>query len=129
MSRYEDVLAFQLRHASSFPFEQQYRFHPTRKWRADFAVWPNEEWHGIHQADPPMLLPLLVEVEGAVRGKPGHHQRVDGMEADCEKYAAAMCRGHYVLRVMPSQVISGVALQWIEQMMDVLLNYGEGEAG
>ena len=113
MSKGEETLAFQIKHATMFPFKREHRFHPTRKWRSDFAVWPNAA------ALEANTLPLLVEVEGAIRGKPGRHQRVDGMTRDSEKYAEAMCMGHQVLRVMPSQVESGVALQWIERMMAV----------
>ena len=112
MSKGEDELAFQLRHATKFAFEREYRFHPTRRWRADVAIW-------IGPAHMAANLPcLLVEVEGAIRGKPGRHQRIDGMERDAEKYAEAMCLGWKVLRVMPSQVKSGQALEWIERLME-----------
>ena len=121
-SRGEEEMAFLLTHASSFPFERQYAFHPVRRWRADFAVWPNKEWHGV-----PGCRPLLVEIEGAKRGRaPGRHQRIDGMEADCEKYAEAMCLGYTVLRVMPRQVRGGIALIWIERLMEQMLS---AEAG
>ena len=96
----EEALAFQLRHATNLHFEREYRFHPDRKWRADFRIGN-----------------LLVEVEGAIRGSPGRHQRLDGMTADCAKYAEAMCLGFTVLRVMPSQVRSGEALRWIERII------------
>ena len=106
----ERELAFQLKHGAKgrLIFMAQYKFHPDRNWRSDFAVWP-----GLDDTQKP----LLVEIEGAVRGAPGHHQRVDGMTADCEKYAAAMLLGCPVLRVMPSQVKSGYALLWIEQLL------------
>ena len=112
----EDELAFQLTHATPYHFTRQYRFHLTREWRNDFAVYPSKEWVGR---------PLLVEIEGAIRGKPGRHQRVDGMTEDCEKYAEAMFIGYHVLRVMPSHVRSGVALQWIERMMARLAEEAE----
>lgn len=108
----ERELAFQLKHGARRPLlvQEQYKFHPDHEWRADFAVWPT-----LDERD----MPLLVEIEGAVRGLPGHHQRVDGMTEDCEKYAAAMLLGMPVLRVMPSQVKSGYALLWIEQLIAV----------
>ena len=107
----EEELTLHLRHAAGLPLEREFRFHPERKWRADFAVWPRQDWQGK---------PLLVEIEGAIRGKPGRHQRVDGMAEDCEKYAEAMCLGYTILRVMPSQVRSGQALSWIERLVSNL---------
>lgn len=80
---------------------RQHPFHPSRAWRFDFAR-------------PDMM--LAVEIEGVIRGKPGRHQRVDGATADAEKYAEAMCLGWRVLRVMPSQVRTGQARDWIEQL-------------
>ena len=111
MSQHEIELAWQLTHATKYPFQREFRFHPLRMWRADFAVWCSP------QSRDAGALPLLVEVEGAIRGKPGHHQRIDGMEEDCCKYAAALLAGFAVLRVMPSQVKSGQALEWIEKLM------------
>ena len=106
----ERELAFQLQHGTKrrLLIEAQHKFHPDREWRADFAVWPS-----LDEREKP----LLVEIEGAVRGLPGRHQRIDGMTEDCEKYAAAMLLGMPVLRVMPSQVKSGYALLWIEQLL------------
>jgi hypothetical protein len=39
----ETLLAVQLEQAG-IPFEREYKFHPSRKWRADFALW--EFWLG-----------------------------------------------------------------------------------
>lgn len=92
-------------------WQREYRFHPERKWRSDFAIWSCAE--SRDRGD----LPLLVEIEGAKYGAPGRHQRVDGIDADCEKYANAMLLGHTVLRVSARQVQNGKALQWIEQLL------------
>ena len=67
--------------------ERQVRFHPTRRWRFDFA-WP------AHL--------IAVEVDGLVygnRGNVGGHQTVDGILADAEKYEAALTAGWLVYRV------------------------------
>lgn len=101
MSQTEDTLAFQLM-AAGISFEREYRFHPTRKWRTDFIVDGR----------------LLVEVEGAIRGKPGRHQRVDGVDADCTKYAEAMLMGWPVLRVSARMARDGRALQYIERLLE-----------
>ena len=108
MSAAEDELAFQLQHACRVPVnvERQHRFHPVRKWRADFAL-----------SRAGMEKPLLVEVDGVIRGKPGAHQRVDGVASDCERQAEAMIAGFRMLRVTPAQVRSGQALKWIEALL------------
>ena len=108
-SEIEDKLAFQLTRATSFWVSRQYRFHKTRMWRCDFAIW-------LHEPGP-YDLPLLVEIEGARRGKPGRHQRVDGMDADCEKYAEAIIAGYTLLRVSGRMVRDGRALRFIERLL------------
>lgn len=61
---------------------QEYRFHPERKWRFDFAY--------IKQK-------IAIEIEGAVWSR-GRHTRGTGFIADCEKYNDAAKRGWRVLR-------------------------------
>ncbi len=64
---------------------REYRFHPTRKWRFDFA-WPDYK--------------VAVEVEGVLwQGGGGRHQRVQGFLRDAEKYEAATLLGWTVYRV------------------------------
>ena len=111
MSAAEAELALQLR-AQRYWFEQQYRFHPTRRFRADFAVWTGSGTHPLHPR------PLLVEVDGAKRGKPGAHQRVDGIDYDCRRNAEAMVLGYRLLRVSSKMVKDGTALQYIEALLE-----------
>jgi hypothetical protein len=70
--------------------EREYVFHPTRKWRFDFA-WP--------------ALLVAVEIEGLVVRKlggqlvlGGRHATIGGFQEDCIKYAEAACLGWHVLR-------------------------------
>lgn len=80
----------------------EYRFHPSRRWRFDFA-WPK--------------LRLAVEIEGGLyHGRGGGHVSVNGFIGDCEKYNAATLLGWRVLRYTerclrqrPVQVIGEVA--------------------
>ena len=58
------------------------RFHPTRRWRFDFA-WPESR--------------IAVECEGGVWTR-GRHTRGAGFIADCEKYNAAAALGWCVFR-------------------------------
>ena len=68
--------------------EQQYKFHPTRRWKADFA-WVAEK--------------LLVEVEGGEHVR-GRHVRGKGYNDDCVKYNSATIRGYRLLRFTGSMV-------------------------
>jgi very-short-patch-repair endonuclease len=101
MSKLEEELAFQLRLAKISGFYREFKFCPTRRWRADFA-WPEAR--------------LLCEVEGGVYTR-GRHLRIDGFEKDCEKYNSAALLGFFVVRVTASHIKSGKALQWIEQFL------------
>ena len=51
----EMLLAVQLEQAH-IPFEREYRFHPDRKWRADFMVGQDMAW--------PVRGRYLIEIEG-----------------------------------------------------------------
>lgn len=62
--------------------EREYRFHPSRKWRFDFA-WPQSM--------------VAVELEGGVWTM-GRHLRGSGFINDCDKYNAAAELGWIVLR-------------------------------
>jgi very-short-patch-repair endonuclease len=84
-SKPELDLAAALRGAPVDDWLEEYRFHPTRKWRFDFA-WPAQK--------------VAVEVEGGVYGR-GRHVRPAGFIADCEKYNTAAHDGWLVLRFVP----------------------------
>ena len=82
-------------------FEQEFEFHPKRKWRADFHLVGKK---------------ILVEVEGAIWSG-GRHTRGKGYIGDMEKYNAATMMGFQVLRFSTDQVKSGLAIQQIEKMV------------
>ena len=63
-------------------FVTEYKFHPDRRWRFDFAI-PE--------------LKLAFEAEGGVWTR-GRHTRPTGYIKDCEKYNAAMDLGWKVYR-------------------------------
>ncbi len=60
----------------------EYKFHPKRKWRFDYAI--------------PELM-IAIEYEGGIFKK-GRHVRGKGYTDDCEKYNEAALRGWKVLR-------------------------------
>lgn len=71
-----------------------------RKWRLDVA-WP--AWK------------FAVEIEGGVFMAGGsRHSRGAGFREDRVKYGTAFSQGWTILSVLPEQVKSGQAVQWIE---------------
>ncbi len=91
-------------------FEQEYRFHPTRKWRFDFA-------------HPERM--IGIEVEGLSRGK-SRHTTFEGYRRDCEKYNEAAIMGWCVLRFTDREITKGTALRTIERCLHGQLARGAG---
>ena len=110
----ELLLAVQLEQAG-IPFEREVRFHPERKWRADFALPPTaldveRTWPGG------MPQYLLVEIDGGSWVE-GRHTRGKGFEADLEKLNAAALLGYRVLRFTPAMVEDGRAFAVIREAL------------
>jgi very-short-patch-repair endonuclease len=78
--------------------QQEYRFHPVRKWRADLA-WPQQK--------------LIVEIDGGIYSQ-GRHTRGKGYTADCEKLNAALVSGFHVFRFTTEMVEDGSAIEVIK---------------
>jgi very-short-patch-repair endonuclease len=68
--------------------ESEYRFHPIRKWRFDYA-WPEKH--------------IAVEIEGGLYVN-GGHVRGFGYEKNLEKYNAAVLHGWSILRYPPNKI-------------------------
>ena len=96
VSEGEATLAQHLK-AHGVSFEQEFKFHPDRKWRADFHIVGHK---------------LLVEVEGGIWSG-GRHTRGKGYIGDMEKYNAAVGMGYRVLRFSTEQVKSRFAVNGI----------------
>ncbi len=96
MSHLEEAFAFQVRACDLPEPTREYRFHPVRKWRFDFA-WPAEK--------------IAVEVEGG-EWVQGRHQRAGGFAADAQKYAEAMLLGWQVYRFPGSMITNGQAIEY-----------------
>ena len=85
----------------------EFRFHPTRRWRFDWA-WPDQK--------------LALEVEGIVYPKKGsgdyraggRHASAKGLRGDIEKYLAAAELGWTVIRCLPEHIENGRALSVME---------------
>jgi very-short-patch-repair endonuclease len=83
----------------------EYRFHPVRKWRFDFAI----------------LAPYFVaiEIDGKVWG--GRHTRGKGFIEDCTKLNAAAAMGYRVLRYTSEHLKNPFAvIAEIRQLVDYL---------
>ena len=68
--------------------EKEHRFHPVRKWRADFAHLPSR---------------TLIEIEGGIYVN-GRHNRGAGFAADLEKYLEAGLSGWRLIRLGPNEL-------------------------
>ncbi|WPO68761.1 hypothetical protein SDC64_07530 [Acinetobacter haemolyticus] len=90
--------------ALKIPFTKEFRFHPERRWLADFRIDD---------------MPILVEVEGGVFSN-GRHTRGEGYTKDCEKYSAAAVNGWFVIRGTTAQIKEGLVIQWIEKLIERL---------
>lgn len=79
--------------------DPEYRFHPKRKWRADYAIIKHK---------------ILIEVEGGAWTQ-GRHTRGAGFIKDMEKYNAATATGYAVLRVTPKELCTVKTLELIKE--------------
>ena len=78
------------RAAQGPPLEREFRFHPTRKWRADFAHLGSR---------------TLIEIEGGIFMRAGgRHTRGSGYASDAEKYLEAALAEWRVLRLTERQL-------------------------
>ena len=105
----ESRFLFLWRVAQGPPLEREFRFHPERKWRADFA----------HVA-----IRTLIEVEGGIfRLGAGRHNRGAGYAKDAEKYLEAVLAGWTVLRLTERQL----ELDFIERIVALLRQSSSSE--
>lgn len=92
-------------------WKREFRFHPTRLWRMDYA-WPDHR--------------IGVEIEGGIwmkgkTGRGGAHSLPTNILRDMEKQNAAHLLGWRVFRFTPGQLKSGEALSL---MLDVFAKKG-----
>ncbi len=109
-SKLESRFLFLWRVAQGPPLEREVQFHPTRKWRADFA----------HLASR-----TLIEIEGGIfLPGGGRHSRGLGYTKDAEKYLEAVLAGWTVIRLTEKQL----ELDFIERI-DALLRQSSSSVG
>lgn len=86
----------------------EYRFHPVRKWRFDFA-YPDKK--------------IAFEVDGGIWSA-GRHNRGSGYEGDAEKYNQAAINGWYVFRFTSGMIGDHRSTEILEQVK-LILERGE----
>lgn len=79
----------------------EYRFHPTRRWRMDYA-WPEHR--------------VALEVEGGV-WTGGHHTRGSGFLGDIEKYNMAATLGWRILRCQPKELLTMATVELVRSAL------------
>jgi very-short-patch-repair endonuclease len=82
--------------------EREYRFHPTRKFRFDYAI-PSKK--------------IAIEQEGGAWTN-GRHTRGKGYISDMEKYNLATSMGWRVLRFTPEQMMKTETINLIKKVYD-----------
>lgn len=80
---------------------KEHKFHPTRKWRFDYAITAHK---------------IAIEVEGGV-WTGGRHTSPKGFLGDIEKYNAATVMGWRVLRTIPDELCTNATLNMIRETM------------
>lgn len=100
-SHLEETLALHIRAAGLPPPVREFRFHPTRRWRYDFAFVENK---------------VAVEVDGGVWVQ-GRHTRPSGFIEDMHKLNEAAILGWTVIRVTGEMIRKGEALKLIERAL------------
>ncbi|MCK4815094.1 hypothetical protein KA005_04930, partial [bacterium] len=76
-------------------YAREYKFHPVRKWRFDFALKDR----------------VAVEIEGGIWAQ-GRHTRGSGFIKDAEKYNTAAAMGWRVFRFPSDMVEDGSAIKF-----------------
>jgi hypothetical protein len=90
----------------------EYRFHPDRKWRFDYAFFTCD-------LDYPFREPggVALEIEGAVWIH-GRHTRGSGFVNDMEKYNEAACLGWRIIRVQPKELCTLKTVEMIRRVLN-----------
>lgn len=70
----------------------EYKFHPKRKWKFDYAILEHK---------------IAIEIEGSVWTN-GRHTRGSGFVKDMEKYNTATAMGWKLIRIVPNDYTSAL---------------------
>ena len=105
----KDAFTLLLRQHIGVECVKEYRFHPTRKWRFDYA-FPS--------------IRVAIEIDGGVWIN-GRHNRPSGFLGDMEKFNAAATLGWVVLKFTPQEQYSQKTLELITQTIANKMKNGD----
>lgn len=91
---------------TTFDVIREYKFHPTRKWRFDYAI---------------VELKIAIEVEGGV-WTGGRHTSSTGFISDIEKYNNATLLGWSLLRTTPDKLDSTEFYEILKELIQTKLH-------
>lgn len=96
------ALIRRLHHEYGYPMaEREYRFHPVRRWKFDYA-YPEYQ--------------IAIEIEGGA-WIGGRHVRGKGYISDMEKYNEATRFNWRLFRFTPQQAVNGYALNFMRRVL------------
>lgn len=98
----EEIFIVQMRAIRLPPAQREYKFHPKRRWKFDFA-FP----HAM----------VAVEIEGGTYVR-GRHVRPEGFRNDAIKYSEAAILGWKVIRGDSQMVRNGALLSLVERALN-----------
>jgi very-short-patch-repair endonuclease len=81
---------------------EEFKFHPTRKWRFDYA-YPEHR--------------VAIEVEGLVRGGKSRHTTISGYIGDCDKYNQAILHGWKVIRLVQTEILKTSTIELLREII------------
>jgi len=87
--------------SKEYEIVEEFKFHPTRQWRFDYAI---------------PAYKIAIEIEGGVWIN-GRHTRGYGAVKDMEKYNQAVLLGWRLLRFTPQQFNNGDAYYLIKELI------------
>jgi very-short-patch-repair endonuclease len=84
-------------------FVSEYKFHPTRKFRFDYA-YPDQK--------------IAIEIEGLTRpGQKSRHTENQGYKNDCTKYNEAAVLGWRVLRITQDMTLKASTFEMFRKIL------------
>lgn len=101
MQKPNDITARILASQTGVAWVAEYKFHPVRKWRFDYAC---------------VQFKIAIEIEGGV-WKRGRHTRALGFIGDMEKYNEAVILGWSLLRFTPQQMNKSESYETIRRLI------------
>jgi len=109
-SQLEEQFALQIKAVGLPEPVREFKFHPERRWKLDFAF---------------VDLKLAVEIEGGIWNG-GRHTTGAGFIKDCEKYNELALMGWRLLRYHGGAVRDGSAIRQVEVAIRLLEKFGHG---